>query len=140
MCILKIIVQINIRYLVTFMVSKVKIKWWQSSFEIIQKIVLIYLEFNLEINSKAFMYMTVGVQMGSDIYNTILWDCYNRCTIRRQTVSKSKLLKPWFDQELKMMCNQKHDLSRIYKRGLIHYDQYSKFNKDFSLMIKRSIK
>ena len=36
-----------------------------------------------------------------------------------------------------MLCNQKHDLFRKYRRGLILYDHYSKFNKDFSLIIKK---
>ena len=84
------------------------------------------------------VYDGLGVQMRSDIFDKILWDCYNKCCpVRSKTVSKSKLFKPWFDHDLKMLCNQKHDLFRKYRRGLILYDQYSKFNKDFSFIIKK---
>ena len=36
-----------------------------------------------------------------------------------------------------MLRNQKHDLFRKYRRWLIHYHQYSKFNQDFSFIIKQ---
>ena len=82
------------------------------------------------------VYDGLGVQMRSDIFNKISWNCYDRCCpIRRKTVYKFKLFKPWFDHDLKMLCNQKHDLFRKCKRGFIHYDQYSKSNKDFSFII-----
>ena len=85
------------------------------------------------------VYDGLDVDLRTDIFNNILLECYNKCCpIRSKILSRSKLFRPWFDHDLKVLCDMKHNLYKQYRRGIVNCNSYKIFNSDFKNLVKRS--
>lgn len=82
-------------------------------------------------------YDDLNVNIKTQVFYNIFWRLYNECCpIRSKYVSPSRNSKPWFDKDLKLLCDNKFKLFRKYKKGLIPFDEYNNYKNRFASLLK----
>lgn len=84
-------------------------------------------------------YDSLDVDLRTEIFNNIFKKTYDECCpVKTKHVSRSRLNKPWFNNELMAMCNRKHHLFRKYRSGEITFSAYNEFKNKFTSILKKS--
>ena len=87
------------------------------------------------------MYNNINVTLRTKIFCEIFQSSYNMaCPVRTKYISRSTLSKPWFDEDLKKLCNIKHRMFKQYKNGLIDFSVYNEFKNKFTSIVRRTKK
>lgn len=82
-------------------------------------------------------YDYLDANLKTQIFCDLFWKSYDKCCpVKTKYISRSRLNKPWFDNELRTLCNIKHRLFRNYKRNLVSYDEYNRFKNRFTYLLK----
>ena len=53
-------------------------------------------------------------------------------------VSRNRLTKPWFDDDLRRLCDMKHELFKKYKANQESFISYNNFKNRFTALLKRT--
>ena len=69
-------------------------------------------------------YDSLDVNTRTKIFMNIFWNSYEECCpVKTKFISRTRLNKPWFDSDLRRLCDEKHKLFKRYKENqlsLIH--------------------
>lgn len=85
------------------------------------------------------MYSELDIDLKTKIFLKLFWESYEKCCpIKIKYISRARLEKPWFDDDLKRLCDMKHDLFKRYKANEVSFDDYNYFKNQFSSLIKRT--
>ena len=78
------------------------------------------------INSRELREQINNSELINQNFSDNLFRIYDKnCKLRSKCISRSSLLKPWINNEIKVLINQKHSLFRRYKRGEIEFRVYN---------------
>lgn len=85
------------------------------------------------------VYDELSVDLRTKIFCNILWKAYEECCpIKTRRVSRRRLDRPWFGEELRRSCNAKHELFRRYRSGEILFDVYNNFKNKFTSDLRKA--
>ena len=85
------------------------------------------------------LYDSLDVNIRTKIFMNIFWNTYEECCpVKTKFISRTRLNKPWFDSDLRRLCDEKHKLFKRYKENLIPFSEYNTFKNRFSSLLKRT--
>jgi len=57
--------------------------------------------------------------------------------VKTKFVPQSRMGKPWFTDELRRLCNIKHELFRKYRSNEVSFSAYNTFKNKFTKILKK---
>jgi len=85
------------------------------------------------------IYDSIDIDLKTQIFLDVLYNVYNECCpVKTKLISISRLNKPWFDDDLRRLCDMKHGLFRRYKANEVSFSEYSYFKNKFTALLRRS--
>ena len=81
----------------------------------------------------------LSVDIRARIFQSKFYEMYDKCCpVRVKQLSFKRFSKPWIDDILMELINQKHQMYRDYKQQIIDFQTYNSFNKNASAILIRS--
>ena len=88
-------------------------------------------------NNYSRTFSNSGINEKTEWFMNEFWNIYNQCCPKKtKTISYKKLTKPWINNNIKSMINQKHCLFKQYKCGTIHFETYNHHKNYITKILK----